>query len=119
MGKFLEAFQIPTEMLTELQQIQKAPKAPKTAAKIKRTDAFASIPLWWAAKTGDPDLMVYVDLIYRAWRAKGKTFPMPNTKGVSRKTKTRILLALERAGLITVEWRRFKSPVVTLIVSIF
>jgi hypothetical protein len=70
-------------------------------------------------KTGDPDLMVYVDLIYRAWRAKGKTFPMPNTKGVSRKTKTRILLALERAGLITVEWRRFKSPVVTLIVSIF
>jgi hypothetical protein len=92
---------------------------PKTVSGIRRKDAFAIVPLWWAARTGNASLMVYADLAYRAWRAKGKTFIMPNIKGVNPKTKIRILRALERKGLIAVEWCARKSPRVTLLVSIF
>jgi hypothetical protein len=102
-----------------------APTArPKTISGIKRKDAFAIIPLWWAARAneaGSVNLMACVDLVYRAWRVRGssKTFVMPNSKGVDRRAKIRTLCALERAGLITVEWRARKTPVVTLVVSIF
>jgi hypothetical protein len=90
---------------------------------IKRTDAYAIVPLWWAARAveggNNPNLMVCAELAYRAWRAKGKAFAMPNSRGVHRSTKVRTLRALERAGLITVAWRTRKSPIVTLAVSIF
>jgi hypothetical protein len=96
---------------------------PQTVSGIKRRDAFAIVPLWWAARAvedgADPNLMVCVDLVHRAWKAKGKTFVMPNRKGMSRKAKIRTLRELERAGLIAVEWRDRKSPAVTLTVSIF
>jgi hypothetical protein len=99
----------------------------KTVSGIRHKDAFAIIPLWWAeraAKAGrNINLMVCVDLVYRAWRARGKAgekrFALPNSRGVHRATKIRTLRALERAGLIRVEWRERKSPMVTLIVSIF
>jgi hypothetical protein len=112
----LEAFRIQTEMQKELR--------PKAAKRIKRTNAFAIVPLWWAARAvedaGVPvNFMVCVDLVYRAWKTKGKSFVMPNLQGVDHKTKARTLRGLERAGLISVEWRRRKSPVVTLIASIF
>jgi hypothetical protein len=57
-------------------------------------------------------------LVYLAWKTKSMTFLLPNEwleeHGVSRKTKTRVLRDLERAHLVTVEWRGKKSPIVTL-----
>jgi hypothetical protein len=108
----------------DLEQLVRNQKAPKTAAKTRRTDAFAIVPLWWAARAvedaGVPvNFMVCVDLVYRAWKAGEKPFIMPNRKGVDHKTKARTLRGLERAGLITVEWRPRKSPIITLTVSIF
>jgi hypothetical protein len=105
----------------------RVPARSKAAARSRRTDAFATIPLWWAeraAKAGrNVNLMVCVDLAYRAWRAGGKAgekrFAMPNSRGVHRSAKIRTLRALERAGLVSVEWRERKSPMVTLTVSIF
>jgi hypothetical protein len=102
----------------------KSATQPKVDSRAKRTDAFATIPLSWAVRANkasrDINFMVCVDLAYRAWRAKpGKRFTMPNRKGVDRRTKIHTLRALEKAGLITVEWRERKSPVVTLVVSIF
>jgi hypothetical protein len=119
----LEDYLVPTEMVAELQRKQKKPEL-KDAGRIKRTDAFAIIPLWWAARAvedaGVPvNLLVCADLVYRAWRAKGKSFVMPNRGGVPRKIKICTLRGLERAGLISVEWRPRKSPIVTLAVSIF
>ena len=114
----IEDYRIPDADLDQFQRNQKVPERKVIAVKTKRTDAFVMIPLSWTARTGDPHLMVYVDLVYRAWRAKGKPFPMPNIKGVEHHIKNRILRGLERAGLITVERQRRKSPVVTLVVPI-
>jgi hypothetical protein len=119
----LDDFRVPDAELQQFQQKQKVPER-KVTPRLKRTDAFAIVPLWWAARAvedaGVPvNFMVCVDLVYRAWKAKGKSFPMPNRKGVDKKTKARTLRGLERAGLITVEQRPRKSPVVTLAVSIF
>jgi hypothetical protein len=126
----LEEFRLKQEHIETLKPkgagAGQSPRA-KTGGRVKRTDAFAIVPLWWAARATKAgrniNLMVCVDLVYRAWRARGKagvkTFTMPNSKGVDRRTKHHTLRALEKAGLIAVEWRERKSPIVTLTVSIF
>jgi hypothetical protein len=97
----------------------------KTVSGIRRREAFAIVPLWWAeraAKAGHcVNLMVCVELVYRAWRVRGsgKTFVMPNSRGTDYRTKINTLRALEQAGLITVQWRERRSPIVTLKISIF
>jgi hypothetical protein len=96
----------------------------KTVSGIRRRDAFAIVPLWWArcANTaGNVNNLVCAELLYRAWRVRdgSKTFAMPNCRGVSSKTKIRTLRVLEQAGLIAVNWRDKRSPMVTLTVSPF
>jgi hypothetical protein len=118
----LEDVRIPDEMLEELRRKQKVPERKVvTAAEVKHAGPFARIPLW--AKLvhegcAHVDFLVCIDLIYRAWRAKEKPFVMPNIAGVDHNTKNRTLRALERAGLITVQWRERRSPVITLTVPI-
>jgi hypothetical protein len=90
---------------------------PKPTKQPKCTDKFAIVPIWWAARAVadggiNPGFLVCVDLLHRAWRAKGKPFAMPNSVGVDPRTKIRTLRALEKAGLIAVEWRERKSPLV-------
>jgi hypothetical protein len=90
-----------------------------------KKDAFVKMPLWWAAEaakaTRDPSMLVLVELLHRSWKAKNLTFPLPNGRlsknGVSRKVKCRVLRDLEIAGLITIERRHGKTPLVTLTVS--
>ena len=93
------------------------------APRRRRKDGqFAKVPLWWAAvavkATKAPEILVCVDLQYRAWKAKGQSFVLPNRwledRGVSRKAKSRILHSLETAGLITAERRKGKNPRITL-----
>jgi hypothetical protein len=96
-----------------------------TSAKPRRRQAnsFAKVPLAWAAKaakaTRTPQALVWVILLRMAWQAKGLPFPLPNAAlaryGVSREVKRRALTALEFAGLIRVERRHSRSPIVTLI----
>jgi hypothetical protein len=115
----LDDFRVQGAELEQLRRNQKTtPERKVVMAKTKRTDAFVMIPLSWVAKTGDPTLIVCADLVYRAWRAKAKTFTMPRLHGVGKHTKNRILRRLEQAGVIAVKWHNGKSPVVTLIVSI-
>jgi len=88
-----------------------------------RTDSFAKVPLSWAAAaakaTKSPRAMVWVLLQHMAWRNDGAPFPLSNAllakHGVSREVKRRALAALEAAGLIVVERRHGRAPVVTLI----
>jgi hypothetical protein len=102
-----------------------APRArTKTISGIKRKDAFAITPLWWARcanAAGDVNYLVCTELLYRAWRVRdgSKTFVMPNCEGVTSKVKLHTLRVLVKAGLIAVDWRDRKSPVVTLTVSPF
>jgi hypothetical protein len=91
--------------------------------KRKKAESFARVPLWWAAEAAKvikaPELLVCADLLYRAWKAKGQSFTMPNgwleKKGVSRKAKCRVLRNLATGGLLVVEWRSRKSPHITLV----
>jgi hypothetical protein len=117
----LEDYQIPDAELQQFQRNQKVPERKViTTARAKHAGAFAIIPRWWAARAteaGVPlNLMVVVEVAYQGWKAKGRSFTMPNLEGVHHDTKNRTLRGLEQAGLITVEWRRQKSPVVALAV---
>jgi hypothetical protein len=88
-----------------------------------KKDAFVKVPLWWGAEaakaTQSPTTLVLIELLYRSWKAKSLTFPLPNGRlsknGVSRKVKCRVLRDLEAAGLIMVERRHGKTPLVTLV----
>jgi hypothetical protein len=88
-----------------------------------RKDTFVKVPLWWieqaARATRSPQAFVCVWLLHLAWSSKSATFPLPNSRlgerGVDRRAKRRALEALEAAGLITVDRRHGKTPVVTLV----
>ena len=104
-------------------EVQTLPDPPQLAAKLRKQErrkreAFAIVPLWWAARAGEDggliDLLVCIDLLHRAWKAKGKSFVFPTRKGC-RRSKPRVLRGLEKASLIRVEWRRGRSPIITMI----
>jgi hypothetical protein len=75
------------------------------------------MPLWWAEAAGKalraPEMLICVKLLHLAWQAKGGTFTMPNgwleKRGVSCRTKVRVLRRLERARLISIEWQRGRA----------
>lgn len=99
---------------------KRAGKSPKAGTK------FAKVPLWFAAAaakaTKSPATMVWIWLLYQTWRDRKSVgrdaVTMANAKlgewGVSRKVKHRVLRDLELAGLIKVERRPGKTPLVTL-----
>jgi hypothetical protein len=94
----------------------------RTTKTPKTKDPFVKVPLWWAeqvaAVTKSPGVMVWIWLLYLAWDNGMRPVPLANVKlkrwGVNRETKRRVLDALEKAGLIVIERRPRKAPVVTL-----
>jgi DNA-binding transcriptional ArsR family regulator len=90
----------------------------------KKAEPFVKVPLWWIAQatkaTNTGRALVCIELLYAAWKTKRATFPLPNGRltklGVSPDTKSRALYDLERAGLITVERPKRKTPIITLVV---
>jgi hypothetical protein len=96
----------------------------RAPVKRKQAEEFVKVPRWWAAEaakaTRMPRMLVLLELLHRSWKARSLTFPLPNgslgKKGAGREAKRRVLRDLERAGLITVERRHRKAPIVTLVV---
>jgi hypothetical protein len=90
----------------------------------KKTDPFVQVPLWWITEatrlTRTPGALVCIHLLYAAWKAKSLTFTLSNGRlkkcGVNRETKRRVLRDLEAGGLIKVERRPGRAPVVTLLI---
>jgi hypothetical protein len=95
----------------------------RAPVKRKKTEEFVMVPLWWVTEatkaTRMPGALVLIELLHRSWKAKSLTFPLPNGRlikyGVSREIKRRILHNLEVAGMITIERRPGKTPLVTLV----
>ena len=89
----------------------------------KTKDPFVKVPLWFAVEaaraTKTPKALVWLRLLHMAWKANSSTFPLPNGKleseGVSRFAKYRALRELEAAGLIVVERRHGKAPLVSIV----
>jgi hypothetical protein len=91
---------------------------------LKRPDLFLGgpVPWWWIIHAAElPGKALVVGLCL--WRLRGatkkKTIPLSNTElkpfRVDRAAKSRALVTLERAGLISVQRHRGRWPLVTLI----
>jgi hypothetical protein len=91
--------------------------------KCKKVEPFVKMPLWWietaARHARSPATLVMVELLRASWKAKSLSFPLSNGRleklGVSRDVKRRVLSDLERGGLIRVERRSRRTPIVTLL----
>jgi hypothetical protein len=83
---------------------------------------FVKVPCWWAERLArcryKVTYRVALHLLYRHWKSSGRPISLANgvlkMEGVSRGTKWRGLRELEQLGLITVECRPNKSPMVTV-----
>jgi hypothetical protein len=88
----------------------------------KRRRHFIRVPFDWLERLGGAGGQVYalaLHLLYLHWRAGGAQFKLPTKMlefdGISRRTKWRALVELEGRGLISIERRRRKSPLVSLV----
>jgi hypothetical protein len=98
----------------------RALKRATVPAKIKRRRGqFIKVPWPWfemlAGATGQT-YRVALYLLHLDWKSGGKPFKLANSMlaidGVSRQSKWRALAALERRGLIKVERRARRSPII-------
>jgi hypothetical protein len=106
--------------------------APRVPAKIrKRREQFVMVPMLWVERLGRCRIgnancvtpratvttyQVALHLLHLHWKNSGKPFKLPNGMlgydGISSASKWRALVDLERRGLITVERRPKKSPII-------
>jgi hypothetical protein len=89
----------------------------------KKVELFATVKLDAAAKAFAavkcPKAMVWLWLVHQARKTGRSTVAVPNGAlvkyGISRKIKYLALQQYEKAGVIAVEWRPRKTPLVTLL----
>jgi hypothetical protein len=91
---------------------------------LKRREQFVMVPLRWLeilaeAEASGQTCRLALYLAHLAWKHKGQPFKLPNglvgEVGVSRWSKYRALDQLAGLGLITVERRARKSPVIMIL----
>ena len=89
--------------------------------KAKRVEQFLKVPVPWLEHLEGASGKTYalaLVLLWRSWKAHGRPFPLANgllkIEGVSRRTKWRALVELESRGLISIERRHQKSPLVAI-----
>jgi hypothetical protein len=88
----------------------------------RRCQQFVKVPWAWVERlegAAGQTYRVALCLLHLNWKAGGKPVKFPNgmlgIDGVSRRSKWRALNDLERRGLITVERRPGRSPIVRLL----
>ena len=96
----------------------------------KRRQHFVMVPWTWIerldgahgarGKTPGKIYSMALRLLYLHWKGDGKPIKLANgmlaIDGISRWSKWRAIQELERLGLITIDRRQRKSPIITLIV---
>ena len=88
----------------------------------KRREHFVKVPMRWYEKLANPapagrrTCLVALYVLHLHWKHHGEPFKLANGMldydGVSRYSKWRALNELERRGLISVERRQRKSPII-------
>jgi hypothetical protein len=88
----------------------------------KRRGTFAQVPMWWYEKLAKPapisryTCLVAIYLLHLNWKNDGKPFKLASGMlaydGISPDAKLRALKDLEQRGLITIEWRGKRSPII-------
>jgi hypothetical protein len=87
----------------------------------KRRGHFIKFPMLWRERLSDAHGKTWAlaaDLLYLHWKDNGEPIKLANgmlaIDGISRWSKYRSLKALEQLGLISVERRERRSPIVRL-----
>jgi hypothetical protein len=87
----------------------------------KRRQQFVMVPWTWRERLeGAPGqtILLALDLVYLSWKNKEEPIKLANAMlqhdGISRQSKWRALNELERRGLVRVERRPRRSPLVYL-----
>jgi len=129
LGKLL----LTDEKLAELEKVRrKKTIIPAAAAKLeqgrkrKRSRQFVKVPMSWvdclslvSARHAGCAYRIALALLRRQWERRTNTFTLSNKvvteMGSSRRTKWRVLGELELLGLIKIERRLKRSPVVTIV----
>jgi hypothetical protein len=96
--------------------------SPRTPHRItKRREHFIQVPFDWLERLKGANGRVYalaLHLQYLRWRHQGQSFKLPNgmlkIDGIDRFAKWRALRELERRGLISIECRPKKSPLISI-----
>jgi hypothetical protein len=110
--------------MLDLKSFELSPAFLATAkpAKLKRQrQHFVCVPWSWVEKLSGArgqTLRVAIILLYLHWKAKGRPVKLANgmlqSDGISRRAKWRALLELEGLGLISIERRPKKSPIIEI-----
>ena len=98
-------------------------QVPRTPPKIaKRRQHFIQVPFDWLERlkgTSGQTWHLTMHLLYLRWRSKGEPIKLANGMlqfdGISRASKWRALTELERRGLIKIERRTRKSPLIRVL----
>ena len=108
----LKSLELPPELVAKGKQA--SPTKPK-----KRRQHFVRVPWMWMEKLigcRGQTLRIAFVVLYLDWKSKGRPVKLanklPQMVGVSRRAKWRALTDLENLGLISVERRAKKSPMV-------
>jgi hypothetical protein len=87
----------------------------------KRREHFIRVPFSWLERLNGASGKAHslaLHLLYLHWKANGSAFKLPNgmlkIDGIGRTSKWRALVELEDRGLVSVDRRPRKSPVVTI-----
>jgi hypothetical protein len=90
----------------------------------RRRGHFVSVPMVWFERligASGHTYRIALCLLYLDWRGRGEPIQLANgllqIDGVSRQSKWRALTDLERRGLITIERRPRRSPIIKLNLS--
>jgi hypothetical protein len=111
----------PAKLRLDLDNIPSGPPPSKKQSSSKAP--FIKLPLIWeetlaGARASGSTYRVALLLLYMAWKSDTYVVKLTNValakKGVGRKGKAAALLVLRKVGLVTVEERPRKSPIVTL-----
>jgi hypothetical protein len=88
----------------------------------KRRRRFVQVPMLWVEKLNGASgqtHQVALHILFLHWKGGGKPIKLANAMlradGVPRETKRRALLELEQRGLITVDSRTGKSPLIRVL----
>jgi hypothetical protein len=87
----------------------------------RRRRYFVMVPWMWIERLVDArhiaTYRVALHVLYQDWKGGSKPFTLSNSAvmGVSRWQKWRALRELERLGLVTIERRKRKAPLITAI----
>ena len=104
---------------------ERAGSVGRAATAKRHRQQFVKFPRSWVGQLQDArhigSYRIALYLLFQHWKSDGRPIRLSNIAlvgmGVSREQKRRALWELERLGLIRVERRRYRSPLVTVVVS--